>query len=144
MEKLVDEKFTAINLGNLDNLKDYVLPLPSGEVKGKIFLGKILGLTGANLSFQSFPVGSESGFYHTHKTHEEVYIFLKGKGEYQVNGKIFEVKEGTVVKVVPDAKRTVRNIGKEPLVMICIQYREGTYSSEDELDGVILNETVKW
>lgn len=144
MEKLVDEKFTAVNLGKFEDLKEYVLPLASGDLKGKIFLRKILGMTGANLSFQSFPVGGESGFYHTHKTHEEVYIFVKGEGEYQVNGKIFAVREGTVVKVLPDAKRTVRNTGNEPLVMICIQYKEGTYGVEDDLDGTILNEPVKW
>ncbi|KAA5515462.1 cupin domain-containing protein, partial [Bacteroides caccae] len=32
----------------------------------------------------------------------------------------------------------------EPLVMLCVQYRGNTFTSEDALDGDILDEPVKW
>ena len=76
--------------------------------------------------------------------HEELYFFLKGKGEFQVDGEIFPISEGSVVRVSPAGKRSVRNNGKEPLVMLCVQYRGGTFTAEDAADGVILNEPVKW
>ncbi len=54
------------------------------------------------------------------------------------------VAEGCVVRVAPDGKRSVRNNGTAPLVMLCVQYRGGTFTPEDAADGVLLNEPVKW
>ena len=48
------------------------------------------------------------------------------------------------MRVSPAGKRSVRNNGEEPLVMLCVQYRGGTFTAEDAADGVILNESVKW
>ena len=62
-------------------------------LKGKVFVGTEIGLTGSELSFQTLVPGQDSGFLHTHKTHEEVYIILRGKGEYQVDGQVFPVCE---------------------------------------------------
>ena len=137
--------FAAISVGNLNELSDYVLELgPSVKIPGKVFGGAALQATGGEFSFQVFQPGTETGFFHTHKVHEELYFFLKGKGEFQVDGEIFPVSEGSVVRVSPAGKRSVRNNGKEPLVMLCVQYRGGTFTAEDAADGVILNEPVKW
>lgn len=54
------------------------------------------------------------------------------------------MREGSVVRVAPDGRRSVRNNGSEPLVMLCVQYRGGTFTADDAADGVILNEPVKW
>ena len=94
--------------------------------------------------YRSFRVGAETGFLHTHSTHEELYFFLKGEGQMQVDGEIIPVAEGSVVKVAPAPKRSVRNVGNEPLVMLCIQYKEKTFSAEDATDGEILAEPVVW
>lgn len=88
--------------------------------------------------------GQETGFLHTHKNHEELYFFLSGKGEFQVDGDVFPVEEGAVVRVAPAGKRSVRNNGSEPLVMLCVQYRGNTFSADDATDGNILGEPVKW
>lgn len=137
--------FAAISVGNLNELSDYVLELgPSVKIPGKVFGGAALQATGGEFSFQVFQPGAETGFLHTHKVHEELYFFLKGKGEFQVDGEIFPISEGSVVRVSPAGKRSVRNNGKEPLVMLCVQYRGGTFTAEDAADGVILNEPVKW
>lgn len=139
------ENFSAISVGKLSELGDYVLELsPEVKIPGKVFGGAALQATGSEFSFQMFQPGTETGFLHTHKDHEELYFFLSGKGEFQVDGQVFPVEEGSVVRVSPDGKRSVRNNGTTPLVMLCVQYRGGTFTAEDATDGVILNEPVKW
>ena len=102
-----------------------------------------MNATGGEFSFQSFAPGTETGFLHTHKNHEELYFFLSGKGEFQVDGKVFPIQEGSVVRVAPAGKRSVRNNGTEPLVMLCVQYKTETFTAEDATDGVILNDKVE-
>lgn len=137
--------FTAVNMGKLNELDDYVLELaPEVKIPGKVFGGAALGATGGEFSLQVFRPGKETGFLHTHKNHEELYFFLSGKGEFQVDGQVFPVEEGSVVRVAPDGRRSVRNNGTSPLVMLCVQYRGNTFTAEDAADGVILSEPVKW
>ena len=139
------ENATAVDFGKLSNMSEYVLKFaPEVKIPGKVFGGAMVGATGGEFSFQSFAPGSETGFLHTHKTHEELYFFLGGRGEFQVDGRVFPVTEGSVVRVAPNGKRSVRNNGAEPLVMLCVQYRGDTFTTEDATDGVILNEKVEW
>lgn len=139
------ENATALDFGKFSELGEYVLKLsPEVKIPGKVFGGSLVGATGCEFSFQSFAPGTETGFLHSHKHHEELYFFLSGKGEYQVDGKVFPIGEGCVVRVAPAAKRSVRNNGTEPLVMLCVQYRSNTFTAEDATDGVILNEKVVW
>lgn len=137
--------FAAISVGKLSQLGDYVLELgPEVKIPGKVFGGAALKATGGDFSFQVFQPGQETGFIHTHKTHEELYFFLSGQGEFQVDGQVFPVAEGSVVRVSPDGRRSVRNNGSQPLVMLCVQYRGATFTADDAADGVILNEPVNW
>ncbi len=137
--------FSAVSTGSFSELNEYVLPVAPGmEIQGKVFMGQALQTTGAEISFQSFAPGKETGFLHTHQTHEELYIFVSGKGEFQVDGKVFPVAEGSVVRVAPEGKRSVRNNGTEPLVMICVQYKANAFTAQDATDGQILQEPVKW
>lgn len=86
------ENVTAVDFGKLSNLSEYVLELsPDMKIPGKVFGGALLGATGGEFSFQSFAPGSETGFLHTHKIHEELYFFLSGNGEFQVDNQIFPV-----------------------------------------------------
>lgn len=137
--------FSAINVGKLNELSEYVLELgPEVKIPGKVFGGVALNATGGDFSFQVFQPGTETGFLHTHKTHEELYFFLSGAGEFQVDGQVFPVEEGSVVRVAPDGKRSVCNNGTMPLIMLCVQYRGNTMTADDATDGVILQEPVKW
>lgn len=139
------ENFSAISVGKLSELNDYVLELgPEMKIPGKVFGGSAVQATGGEFSFQSFLPGTETGFLHTHKDHEELYFFLSGTGEFQVDGRIFPVSEGSVVRVAPAGKRSVRNSGSLPLVMLCVQYQSGTFTEADAADGTILQEPVKW
>lgn len=146
IEKIAEgAAYSAVSAGKLSELNEHLLVLaPEVQIPGKVFLGSALKATGAELSFQSFPVGGATGFLHTHQTHEELYIFVKGCGEFQVDGEVFAIGEGSVVRVAPSGKRSVRNTGDEPLVMVCIQYKADTFSADDANDVVILNEPVVW
>ena len=137
--------FTAVDFGKLGDISDYVLQLAPGvEIPGKVFGGNAVNATGGEFSLQCFAPGQETGFLHTHKNHEELYFFLSGKGEFQVDGEVFAVGEGSVVRVAPQGKRSVRNNGTNPLLMLCVQYRGDTFTDDDATDGVILNEKVEW
>lgn len=140
------KNFTAVSVGKLDEIKDYVLPMGDIEIPGKVFVGQALQATGSELSFQVLVPNQDSGFLHTHKTHEELYFILKGKGEYQVDGEIFSVSEGCIIRVAPDGKRALKNTGKDEMLMLCIQYKANSFAENDSPagDGVILNDKLTW
>ena len=138
---------TAIDIGPMAELKDYVLALgPETKIPGKVFGGAAVKAGGADFSLQVFAPGTEGGFYHVHKDHEELYFFLAGEGQYQVDGEIFPVREGTVIRVSPDGKRALKNNGKENLTMLCIQYKANAFGEADSpmTDGNILQEPLNW
>lgn len=139
------ENFSVISVGKLSELSEYVIELsPEVKIPGKVFGGEALQATGSEFSFQMFQPNTETGFLHTHKNHEELYFFLAGKGEFQVDGQVFPVEEGSIVRVASNGKRSVRNNRTASLVMLCVQYRGNTFTAEDATDGVILDEPVKW
>lgn len=146
IQKLSDgANYSAANFGSLADIKDYVLELgPEIRIPGKVFGGAAVGATGGEFSLQVFAPGQETGFLHTHKQHEELYFFLSGKGEFQVDGTVFPIEEGSVVRVAPDGRRSVRNNGTAPLVMLCVQYRSNTFTTDDAADGNIIADAVNW
>ena len=141
------KEYAAVSVGKIDQIIEHELPMgPDFILKGKVFVGQAVGATGSELSFQTLVPGQDSGFLHTHKTHEELYIILQGEGQYQVDGDIFPVSEGTIIRVSPEGKRALKNTGKENLTMLCIQYKANAFTEADSPmeDGVILQEEVKW
>ena len=140
------KNYTAVNIGKFSEVKDYVLKMGDIEIPGKVFVGEALRATGSELSFQSLVPGQDSGFLHTHKTHEELYFILKGEGEYQVDGEVFPVSEGSVVRVAPEGKRALKNTGNCEMIMLCIQYKANSFTADDSPagDGVILNDKLEW
>ena len=141
------KNYKVINVGKFSDLMDYELPLgPDFTLHGKVFAGQAVVATGSDLSFQTLVPGQDSGFLHTHKTHEELYFILKGEGQYQVDGEIFPVSEGTIIRVAPDGKRALKNTGSENLTMLCIQYKANAFTEADSpmTDGIILQEELKW
>lgn len=145
-EKIAEgTNYTAVSVGKMAELGEHAFVFAAGvEIPGKVFIGGALQASGGEVSFQSFAPNTETGFLHTHKTHEELYIFVSGNGEFQVDGKVFPVCEGNVVRVAPNGKRAVRNNGSEPLVMICVQYKANTFNEIDATDGEILAGKVVW
>ncbi len=91
---------------------------------GKAFLHDLLGLTSCEISVSAMPAGIKLPFNHKHKQNEEIYIFLKGEGTMILDNDVIEVKEGSCVKVLPAAVRTME--AKTDLEYICVQAKENS------------------
>ena len=136
----------AIELGIFDQLMDYsyMHPKRHQEVKGKIFIGEMIKSTGAEISFTIIPPKTEIPFIHQHKHHEEIYVFLKGCGQFQVDGSVFDVSEGSVIRISPIGKRTYRNNSEKPLIFLCIQCRAGSLENYVVEDGFRVEGDILW
>jgi len=131
------EHFAAVSLGRLDELSDFVYRHPGlgTDVKGKVFTGEALGSTAAEISFQYMEPGQETSFLHQHREHEEIYVFLKGQGQFLIDGQVVDVSEGTLIRVDPSGMRTWRNNGQEALLFMVIQARKDSLSEHNIHDG---------
>ena len=139
--------FAAINVGRISEIIEHEFPMgPDFTIQGKVFGGQAVGAAASEFSFQTLVPGQDSGFLHTHKTHEELYFILRGEGQYQVDGEIFPVSEGSVIRVSPNGKRALKNTGSEDLTMLCIQYKATPFTEADRpmTDGIILQEPLNW
>lgn len=108
------------------------------DFEGKVFVKEALGETSCEISFGSLAPGQAVPFFHTHKANEENYIILSGHGSFQVDGDVFAVAEGSVVRVATGCDRNIRNTAEAGnLVYICIQAREGSLGGYTMTDGVV-------
>jgi mannose-6-phosphate isomerase-like protein (cupin superfamily) len=110
----------------------------------RVTLHEILTLTGSEVSVNRMPAGASIPFIHSHKANEEVYIFLEGRGAFLVDGDQFDVAEGSVVRVDPAGKRSIKAADDEGLAYICIQAGCGTLAQYTMTDGVIHEEKADW
>ena len=110
----------------------------------RVMLKENLGLTGTEVSVNRLPAGESIPFVHAHKKNEEVYLFIKGKGSFWIDGEVFEVVEGTTAKVAPAGGRCLKADGKEDLYYICIQAQEHSLTQATLEDGIILDTKVTW
>lgn len=141
--------FTALELGPLAQLNQYKFKHPAlrREADGKVFLNQLLGLTSSEISINKLKPRTSIPFYHKHRLNEEIYIFLKGEGEFQIDDKVLPIREGTVVRVAQDGERCWRNTSaREELYYIVIQARANTYESQSHTvaDGVGVQKRVSW
>jgi mannose-6-phosphate isomerase-like protein (cupin superfamily) len=139
--------YTAADLGAAEAWKGYtaeVASLPGVKIPGKFFLHPLLGLTGMEVSVNCLPAGMKVPFYHTHREHEELYVFLRGRGQFQVDGEVIEIREGTMLRVSPAGERTWRNNSQEDLYYLVIQAPQGGLKSPGTEDGVTVQRKVAW
>ncbi len=113
-------------------------------VAGKKFVMEGLGLSGMEVSFNSVPPRAAIPFYHRHRSNEELYIFLAGRGEMQIDGANVAVSEGSVVRVSPAGVRAWRNTGDGNLVFLVAQARAGTLAGGNISDGEAVPGEVQW
>ncbi|MDE5655967.1 MAG: cupin domain-containing protein [Muribaculaceae bacterium] len=94
--------------------------------EGKQFVKDATGATGCEISFGSLPSGASVPFFHSHRANEENYIILSGEGRFQVDGDVFDIAEGSVIRVSTNCDRNIKCTSEQPLTYICIQAREGS------------------
>lgn len=147
LSEFSETNFTAAQAGPFASLRDYVYVHPASNDKGfpgKLFLQNVLGLTSMEVSLNNLPPGMTMPFSHRHHQHEELYIFVSGKGQFQIDGKLVDVCEGTVIRVSPQGSRIWRNHSTENLCYIVIQATVGSLEVNGVDDGEIVHDTVTW
>jgi mannose-6-phosphate isomerase-like protein (cupin superfamily) len=145
-ERVEGSNFCLVQLGETGDLRQYRfkhprLPVPTS---GKVFLQELLRLTGMEISFGLMSPGKSMPFHHRHRNNEEVYLFLRGQGQFQIDGQVQDVREGTAIRVSPDGVRSWRNNSTEDLFYVCIQARAGSIDGGTTSDGVGVPGPVQW
>lgn len=107
------------------------------DFEGKQFVKDATGATSCEISFGSLPTGAAVPFFHSHKENEENYIILSGSGKFQVNDNVFDVAEGSVIRVATNCDRNLKCTSTEPLIYICIQAKEGSLGGYTMTDAEI-------
>lgn len=123
------EKFAHASVGNLHNFD------------GKQFVKEATGATSCEISFGTLATGMAVPFFHSHKGNEENYIILSGKGKFQVDDSVFDIAEGSVVRVATNCDRNIKCTSEDPLLYICIQAKEGSLDAYTMTDAEITERT---
>ena len=134
-----NKNYSVSNIGTYSSLGEKEID----GTKGRIMLGKALGLTASEISVNSVPAGAFMPFVHSHKQNEEVYIIVSGSGVFHVDGEEFPIREGSAIRVAPNGKRAVK-AGTETLVYICMQGKSGSLTQALMDDGIINEEKASW
>jgi mannose-6-phosphate isomerase-like protein (cupin superfamily) len=136
--RMEGRSFTLAQLGRLEEIDGYVFEHPAipGRHPGKLFLKDQLKLTGMEVSLNKVSPGSGVPFLHKHQRNEELYIFVKGEGLFEIDGQRFDVREGTVIRVAPDGVRSWTNNSSEDLYFFVVQAPAGGLATGSISDGV--------
>lgn len=108
------EKYAHASVGSLKSFE------------GKQFIKEATEATSCEISFGTLPSGAAVPFFHSHKANEENYIILSGAGKFQVNDEVFDIAEGSVIRVATGCDRNLKCTSVEPMTYICIQAKEGS------------------
>lgn len=141
------KNFTATDLGLFSQLQRFTFETPEAPIKlqGKVFLKQILDLTSAEISFNNLPANQSMPFYHKHNLNEEVYLFVQGQGEFQIDDCVFSIGEGTAVRVDPQGERCIRNTSAtQDLCWIVVQSRRDSHPDNTIQDGFSVPKQVSW
>jgi mannose-6-phosphate isomerase-like protein (cupin superfamily) len=131
MMETKEKKYNRFQYGSLQDLS-------------RVTLKENMGLTGTEISVNCLPAGQSIPFVHAHKKNEEVYLFIKGKGTFWIDGEVLEVSEGVAVKVTPATGRCLKADDREDLCYFCIQAQENSLTQHTREDGIILDTKVPW
>ena len=113
--------FTKTNIGN----------------EGRTELHEKLSLTGAEISINQLPAGSGVPFVHSHKSNEEIYGILSGKGKAVIDDQTVELVAGDWLKISPSAKRQFFAANDSGITYVCIQVKENSLNGFTADDAVV-------
>lgn len=96
-----------------------------------------LNLTGAEVSINALPAGSNVPFVHSHKQNEEVYGIIEGAGKAVIDGETIELKTGDWLRISPEAKRQLFAAADSAIKYICIQVKANSLEEYTADDAII-------
>lgn len=105
--------------------------------EGRAELHETLSLTGAEISINNLPAEASVPFVHSHKTNEEVYGILSGKGKVIIDGEEVSLTAGDWVRISPSAKRQFFATENEGISFVCIQTKENSLEGFTADDAVV-------
>lgn len=111
---------------------------------GKQFIKECVGTTSCEISFGILNPGQTAPFFHSHKQNEEIYIVLRGAGDFQIDNITFPVAEGSIVRIATHSSRSLRCTSATSMLYICIQAKEGSLEQYTLNDGFITEQTPIW
>ncbi|MDE6127274.1 MAG: cupin domain-containing protein [Muribaculaceae bacterium] len=123
------DKFAHVSVGSLRGFE------------GKQFVKEAAGATSCEISFGALPSGAAVPFFHSHKANEENYIILSGTGKFQIDDSVFDVAEGSVIRVSTNCDRNLKCTSSEAMTYICIQAKEDSLGGYTMTDAEITERT---
>lgn len=125
------------NIGEFSGLEEYcyVHPKLNLPIPGKVFVGEKLNTSSMEISFQTLAAGKEISFDHMHRENEEVYVVIKGKGAFIIDDEETQIKEGSIIRISPNAKRRWRNNSDKELIVMVIQAVHKSLNNFNVTDG---------
>ena len=84
-------------------------------------------------TFRRMPqhTGGKGSYGHRHKTQEEVYFVMSGKLQFKLGDEVFDLEQGSVVRVPPETWRSVWNDEPEDAELVIVSKRVEGGSAED-------------
>ena len=107
------------------------------QFEGKQFVKEATGATSCEISFGTLPSGASVPFFHSHKANEENYVILSGAGRFQVDDEVFDIAEGSVIRVAPGCDRNLRCTSAEPMLYLCIQAKANSLEGYTMTDAEV-------
>ena len=92
-------------LVHLDDVKDLAPDFGLQAMGSARFPREQLGAERIGLGAYDMNPDQRVGFGHRHAESEEVYVVLDGSGRFKVEDEVFDVRNGDIVYVRPDAMR---------------------------------------
>ena len=105
--------------------------------EGRVELHETLSLTGAEISINNLPAGANVPFVHSHKSNEEIYGILAGKGKVVIDGEEIALTAGDWLRISPTAKRQFFAAEDAGISFVCIQTKENSLGGFTGDDAVI-------
>ena len=105
--------------------------------EGRVELHETLSLTGAEISINNLPAGASVPFVHSHKTNEEIYGILAGKGKVVIDGEEITLTAGDWLRISPTAKRQFFAAEDAGISFVCIQTKENSLGGFTADDAVV-------
>ncbi len=105
--------------------------------EGRVELHEKLALTGAEISINRLPAGVGVPFVHSHKSNEEIYGVISGKGKAVIDGEEVALAEGDWLRVAPKAKRQFSAAADSGITFVCIQVKENSLGGFTADDAVV-------
>ena len=103
----------------------------------RVELHETLSLTGAEISINNLPAGASVPFVHSHKSNEEIYGILAGKGKVVIDGEEIALTAGDWLRISPAAKRQFFAAEDAEISYVCIQAKENSLGGFTGDDAVV-------